>query len=111
MLKKDLIESEAIKVKPSKRYIAKNTKSVKVLEEFSNDWDYDVRCGVANNMNCSVEVFEKLSKDSNYYVRCGVAWNKNCPVEILEKLSNNQDDVIVQCYASKNLDRIRSAKS
>ena len=107
---KTLIESEALKIKPSKRYIAKNTKSVKLLEDFSNDSDWQVRCNVALNTNCLVRILEKILNDSDCYLRYYVAENPNCPVEILEKLSNDSN-CDVRYVANENLNRIRSAKN
>ena len=107
---KDLIKSEALRVKPSKKHIAANTKSAKTLEKLSNDSDWNVRYGVAYNTNCPVEILAKLSKDSDWFVRRSVTYNTNCPVEILAKLSKDMD-YFVQRYANQRLDKIRSAKS
>ena len=131
---KDLIESEALKVNPSKGYIAANTKSEKILEELSsnsdnivrsnvawnlncsaktleklsNDSDFNVRYWVVCNRNCSAKTLEKLSNDSYWNVRYNVARNPNCPIEILEKLSKDMD-YFVQSYANQRLNQIRSA--
>ena len=136
MLIKDLIKSEALKFKSSKRHIAKHTKSAKTLEELSNDSDRYVLFNVAWNRNCSAETLKKLSNDSDWNVRCNVAYNPNCPIETLEKFSNdscvsvrgcvtwNQNcpvktleklskdpDSYVRCNANKSLNRIRGAQS
>ena len=107
---KALIESEALKAKPSKRCIAENTRSVKALEELSNDSDWFVRSNVAYNPNCPVEILEKLSNDSDYSVRCNVAGNTSCSLETLKKLSKDYN-WHVRKNAIANLKRIRGFKS
>ena len=107
---KILIESEALKVKPSKLYLAKKTKSTKTLEELSNNSDWLILCYVAYNSNCPAEILEKLSKDSYWSVRYSVACNPICTAEILEKLSNDSD-LNVRDYANKRLNKIKGSKN
>ena len=87
---KDLIESEALKVSPTKRQLAIRSKSKITLERLSKDWNFYIRCKVARNPNCPVEVLEKLSNEQSD-IRYEVAQNPNCTLNILKKMYKGSD--------------------
>lgn len=58
------------------------------------------RASLAKNPDTPVEILELFSKDKDYRVRCGVAENPSTPIEILKELANektvNEDNLYSQ---------------
>jgi hypothetical protein len=63
---------------------------VDILVQLSQDENWRVRLGVAENPNCPVEVLVRLSQDEYWMVPKRVAWNPNTPIEVLVRLSQDE---------------------
>ncbi|WP_434656677.1 hypothetical protein [Sulfurimonas sp. NW9] len=85
-----------------RKKIAKETKSMKVLEILSKDKNYDVRAEVAKNEHTAYGTLLKLAKLKNRWVRTALASNKNTPESVITILSK-EDDEYVLAELAKNI--------
>jgi len=82
-----------------RRKIARETKSMKVLEVLSKDKNYEVRAAVAKNSSTAVGTLLNLAKLKNEWVKQALAENPNTPKSVLDKLIKENDEYILASLA------------
>ncbi len=74
-----------------RRFVARNTRSVAILELLSRDESGEVRFGVAHNPHTPATLLERLSRDGDRGVRGRVARNPKTPAVVLEQLADEDE--------------------
>jgi len=82
-----------------RRKIARETKSMKVLEVLSKDKNYEVRAEVAKNNLTAIGTLLNLSKLKSVWVKKALAENKNTPESVLSKLAREDEEMILAALA------------
>ena len=82
-----------------RRKVARNSKSMKILDVLSKDKNYEVRAEVARNKNAAVGTLMDLAKLKNKWVKSALAKNENTPTSILNKLLRDKDEDVLYALA------------
>lgn len=74
-----------------REYVARDTKSLELLEALASDWRADVRVAVAGNPYVTPEILEVLLDDRRNYVRAEAQRSLNLTKQQLNVLSRSHD--------------------
>lgn len=71
--------------------VARDTKSLELLDSLADDWRADVREAVAKNPCVTPEILERLLDDRRNYVRAEAQRSSNLTKQQLNELSRSED--------------------
>jgi hypothetical protein len=91
---RELKKLEGAKVGYRKK-VARETKSMKILEVLSRDKNYDVRAEVAKNEHAAYGTLLYLGKLKYRWIKTALAGNKNTPKSILDAFAKSDDEYVL----------------